>query len=157
MLAEATSVSVAVDAMRSGATDFLSRPVASERLVEALAANADRRRPGGELIPVSEKLAPPLSLEQLVGAAPDFRASLAVAAKAARNRLPILIWAGGALLGYIAGEVIVTDPAIHHEVAEVPYLHSAAPIAGAVLTVLIALAIMRLKAQRERKKLDLIS
>jgi YjbE family integral membrane protein len=73
------------------------------------------------------------------------------------NRLPILIWAGGALLGYIAGEVIVTDPAIHHEVAEVPYLHSAAPIAGAVLTVLIALTIMRLKAQRERKKLDLIS
>ena len=59
VLAEATSVSIAVDAMRAGATDFLSRPVASERLVEALAANADRRRPGGELIPVSEKLAPP--------------------------------------------------------------------------------------------------
>jgi len=91
VLAEATSVSVAVNAMRAGATDFLSRPVASERLVEALAANADRRRPGGELIPVSEKLAPPLALEQLVGAAPDFRSSLAVAAKAARNRLPILI------------------------------------------------------------------
>ena len=86
VLAEATSVSIAVDAMRAGATDFLSRPVASERLVEALAANADRRRPGGELIPVSEKLAPPLSLEQLVGAAPDFRAALAVAAKGARNR-----------------------------------------------------------------------
>ena len=91
VLAEATSVSVAVNAMRAGATDFLSRPVASERLVEALAANADRRRPGGELIPVSEKLAPPLALEQLVGAAPDFRGALAVAAKAARNRLPILI------------------------------------------------------------------
>ena len=47
--------------------------------------------PAGELAPVSEKLAPDLSLEQLVGAAPDFRAALAVAAKAARNRLPILI------------------------------------------------------------------
>jgi len=91
VLAEGESVQVAVNAMRAGATDFLSRPVAPERLVEALAANADRRRPSGELMPVSEKLAPSLSLEQLVGAAPEFRASLAVAAKAARNRLPILI------------------------------------------------------------------
>ncbi|MGZ2411627.1 DNA-binding NtrC family response regulator [Sphingomonas sp. F9_3S_D5_B_2] len=85
------SVSLAVEAMRSGASDFLVRPVAPERLVEALAANADRRRAAGELAPVSEKLAPELSLEQLVGAAPEFRAALAVAAKAARNRLPILI------------------------------------------------------------------
>jgi len=91
VLAEQDSVSVAVDAMRAGATDFLARPVAPERLVEALAANSDRRRPAGELTPVSEKLAPELSLEQLVGASPEFRAALAVAAKAARNRLPILI------------------------------------------------------------------
>ena len=34
---------------------------------------------------------PALSLEQLVGSSPEFRAALAVAAKAARNRLPILI------------------------------------------------------------------
>src|SRR5439155_4461026 len=34
---------------------------------------------------------PPLALEQLIGAAPDFRAALAVAAKSARNRLPTLI------------------------------------------------------------------
>jgi DNA-binding NtrC family response regulator len=91
VLAEAESVSVAVDAMRSGASDFLNRPVTPDRLLEALAVNADRRRAAGELAPVSEKLAPVLSLEQLVGSAPDFRAALAVAAKAARNRLPILI------------------------------------------------------------------
>jgi DNA-binding NtrC family response regulator len=77
--------------MRSGASDFRVRPVAPERLLEALAVNADRRRHSGELAPVSEKLAPDLSLEQMVGAAPEFRAALAVAAKAARNRLPILI------------------------------------------------------------------
>ncbi len=29
------------------------------------------------------------------------------------HRLPILIWAGAALLGWIAGDVIATDPAIH--------------------------------------------
>src|SRR5664279_3679571 len=29
------------------------------------------------------------------------------------NSLPILVWAGAALLGWIAGEVIATDPAVH--------------------------------------------
>ncbi len=91
VLSESGSIPQAVDAMRAGATDFLSRPVAPERLVEALAITADRRRAEGELVPLAEKLAPADSLEQLVGAAPDFRAALAVAAKAARNRLPILI------------------------------------------------------------------
>src|SRR3954452_10111491 len=91
VLSHSDSVSTAVDAMRAGASDFLVRPVAPERLLEALAANADRRRAAGELAPVSEKLAPPLALEQLIGAAPDFRAALAVAAKSARNRLPVLI------------------------------------------------------------------
>ncbi len=91
VLSHADTVSDAVEAMRAGATDFLVRPVAPERLLEALAANADRRRGSGELAPVSEKLAPAMELEQLVGASPEFRSSLAIAAKAARNRLPILI------------------------------------------------------------------
>ena len=91
VVAKSDSVAEAVAAMRAGATDFLSRPVAPERLVEALAANGDRRKPAGELVPVSEKLAPALSLDQLVGSSPEYRSALAVAAKAARNRLPILI------------------------------------------------------------------
>src|SRR6476646_7702871 len=91
VLSHGDTVSVAVEAMRAGASDFLVRPVAPERLLEALAANADRRRAAGELAPMSEKLAPALELEQLVGASPEFRTALAVAAKSARNRLPILI------------------------------------------------------------------
>ena len=91
VLAEGGSISGAVDAMRAGASDFLARPVAPERLMEALTTNADRRRPGGELAPLSEKLAPEMALDELVGAAPRFRAALAVAAKAARNRLPMMI------------------------------------------------------------------
>ncbi|WP_028970422.1 sigma-54-dependent transcriptional regulator [Sphingomonas sp. URHD0057] len=91
VLSSGNSVADAVEAMQAGASDFLVRPVAPERLIEALTANSDRRKASGELAPVSEKLAPVLSLEQLVGAAPEFRAALAVAAKAARNRLPILI------------------------------------------------------------------
>jgi DNA-binding NtrC family response regulator len=91
VLSHADTVSTAVEAMRAGASDFLVRPVAPERLLDALAANADRRRASGELAPVAEKLAPPLELEQLVGATPEFRTALAVAAKSARNRLPVLI------------------------------------------------------------------
>ncbi|HEX5259597.1 MAG TPA: sigma-54 dependent transcriptional regulator [Sphingomicrobium sp.] len=91
VLSHGETVSIVVEAMRAGASDFLVRPVAPERLLDALAANADRRRASGELAPVSEKLAPALELEQLVGAAPEFRAALAVAAKSARNRLPVLI------------------------------------------------------------------
>jgi DNA-binding NtrC family response regulator len=91
VLADGGSVALAVEAMRAGASDYLAKPIAPERLLDALAANADRRRAAGELAPLSEKLAPAMPLEQLVGAAPEFRAALAVAAKAARNRLPILI------------------------------------------------------------------
>lgn len=91
VLSHSDTVAMAVEAMRAGASDFLVRPVAAERLLDALAANADRRRGSGELAPVTEKLAPTLELEQLVGAAPEFRAALAVAAKSARNRLPVLI------------------------------------------------------------------
>lgn len=91
VLTSEDALPLAVDAIRAGATDFLGRPVAPERLLDALAAAADRRRPTGELTPFAEKLAPPLSLDQLIGATPEFRSSLAVAAKGARNRLPILI------------------------------------------------------------------
>ena len=91
VLADGGSIDLAVDAMRSGASDFLAKPVLAERLLEALSAHRDRRRAAGELAPLSEKLAPDLALEELVGGTPDFRTALAVAAKAARNRLPILI------------------------------------------------------------------
>lgn len=91
VLSHSETVSVAVDAMRAGASDFLVRPIAPERLLDALATNADRRRATGELAPVSEKLAPELALDQLIGGAPDFRTALAIAAKSAHNRLPILI------------------------------------------------------------------
>jgi YjbE family integral membrane protein len=29
------------------------------------------------------------------------------------NKLPVLVWAGAALLGWIAGDVVATDPAVH--------------------------------------------
>jgi DNA-binding NtrC family response regulator len=79
------------DAMRAGASDFLASPVTPERLLAALNTAGDRRRKKGELRPMTEKVSKPLGFDEIVGSAPAFRAALAVGAKAARSRLPVLI------------------------------------------------------------------
>ncbi|GAA4768099.1 sigma-54 dependent transcriptional regulator [Stakelama sediminis] len=90
MLTANESVSGAVTAMRAGATDFLVKPLAAERLLAALEA-ATGGEAKGELRPLSEKLSEPLGFDEVVGSAPKFRAALAIAAKAARARVPVLI------------------------------------------------------------------
>jgi len=84
------SVSAAVGSMRAGATDFLVKPIASERLLAALEA-AMGGMTAGELRPLTEKLSATLAFNEIVGSAPQFRAALAIAAKAARARVPVLI------------------------------------------------------------------
>ena len=78
-------------AIRAGASDFLAVPVTPDRLLAALHEAGDRRRRKGELRPVTEKVSPALAFDEIVGSTPAFRAALAVAAKAARSRLPVLI------------------------------------------------------------------
>ena len=90
MLTANGTVGAAVEAMRAGATDFLVKPLASERLLAALEA-AVGGKTAGELRPLTEKLSVPLAFEEIVGSAPQFRAALAIAAKAARARVPVLI------------------------------------------------------------------
>jgi predicted tellurium resistance membrane protein TerC len=52
------------------------------------------------------------------------------------ERFPILIVAGGGLLGYVAGELIVEDSAIVDWVhAHAPWLSWVAPTGGVVLVV----------------------
>ncbi|KKW91251.1 MULTISPECIES: sigma-54-dependent transcriptional regulator [Sphingobium] len=85
------NVAVAVDAMRAGATDYLAKPIAPERLLAALNATLNGEHGKGELRPLTEKISAALSFEDVVGAAPQFRAALAIAAKAARARVPVLI------------------------------------------------------------------
>ncbi|WP_242125063.1 sigma-54 dependent transcriptional regulator [Sphingobium sp. Sx8-8] len=85
------NVAVAVEAMRAGATDYLSKPIAPERLLSALNATLNGEHGKGELRPLTEKIPASLSFEDVVGAAPQFRAALAIAAKAARARVPVLI------------------------------------------------------------------
>lgn len=84
-----SKVSIAVEAMRAGATDFLAKPIAPERLIAALDAATHPHR--GELRPLSEKVSQTLPFDEVVGSAPEFRAALAIAAKAARSRVPVLI------------------------------------------------------------------
>ena len=53
------------------------------------------------------------------------------------DRFPVIITLGAALLGYVAGEMLVTDPALAHWMeSQISLLHQAAPIAGAVVVVL---------------------
>jgi DNA-binding NtrC family response regulator len=85
------SVSIAVEAMRAGATDFLVKPIAPDRLLAALEAAVCGGDMAGELRPLTEKISSQLGFGEIVGSAPDFRAALAIAAKAARARIPVLI------------------------------------------------------------------
>lgn len=80
-----------IDAMRAGASDYIIKPVAPERLIAALGMAADKSKELGELHPLTAKLTQPLAFEEIIGSAPAFRKALAIAAKAARSRAPILI------------------------------------------------------------------
>ncbi|KQU52879.1 Fis family transcriptional regulator [Sphingomonas sp. Leaf339] len=84
------SADQAVAAMRSGATDFLVKPLAPERLLAALEA-AVAGSSAGELRPLTEKIPALLAFDEIVGSAPEFRTALAIAAKAARARVPVLL------------------------------------------------------------------
>jgi YjbE family integral membrane protein len=84
------------------------------------------------------------------------------------ERFPIFVWAGAALLGWIAGEMILADPIVLRTLAErapslvqpfpgdptslglkaVPLLHYASAVVGAAVVVLIGLMLSR-RAKRE--------
>ncbi|KQT31897.1 Fis family transcriptional regulator [Sphingomonas sp. Leaf412] len=90
LLTANNSAAQAVVAMRAGATDYLVKPIGAERLVQALDA-AVKDQGAGELRPLTEKIPAMLGFDEIVGSAPDFRAALAIAAKAARARVSVLI------------------------------------------------------------------
>jgi DNA-binding NtrC family response regulator len=91
MLTTSASPLLAVEAMRAGAADYLIKPVAPDRLLSALRAATTREAPRDELMPLTEKMSASPDFESMVGAAPTFRAALAIAAKAARGHAPVLI------------------------------------------------------------------
>ncbi len=78
----------------------------------------------------------------------------------ALERFPLLITAGGALLGWIAGEVLITDPVLVNTVEhDAPYLHDLyiAPFVGALFVVIVGLWLARTIEARRRQKLDVMS
>ncbi|MCT2399413.1 sigma-54-dependent transcriptional regulator [Novosphingobium mangrovi (ex Huang et al. 2023)] len=91
MLTTSTSPLLAVEAMRAGATDYLVKPVAPDRLMHALRSATTREAPQNELAPLTEKMPSNPDFESMIGASPNFRKALAVAAKAARGHNPVLI------------------------------------------------------------------
>ena len=91
MLTASTSPLLAVEAMRAGATDYLVKPVAPERLMQALRNATAREAPRDEMTPLTEKMDVTLDFDAMVGTAPPFRDALAKAAKAARGHGHVLI------------------------------------------------------------------
>jgi YjbE family integral membrane protein len=67
------------------------------------------------------------------------------------HRFPITIILGAALIGYVAGKMMVTDPSIMEWVeARAPSLHVIAPIIGAIFVVGAGKLIEHLKSRRRR-------
>ncbi|MDV2987243.1 TerC family protein [Methylorubrum podarium] len=69
------------------------------------------------------------------------------------DRFPILIWFGGGLLGWVAGEMIISDRLVHQHVVEAlptalqPTLHAVAAAVGAVLVIGLG-ALLKRKSDR---------
>lgn len=62
------------------------------------------------------------------------------------DRFPIIITVGAALLGYVAGEMLISDPAVADWVnSQAHVLHYIAPAAGAIIVVLIGKIMGRAK------------
>jgi YjbE family integral membrane protein len=65
------------------------------------------------------------------------------------DRYPILVLAGGGLLGYIAGEMAVEDPVVAPWIAaNAPHVSDFAPLAGFVLVVATGVWLTRRRAAR---------
>ena len=91
MLTTSASPLLAVEAMRAGVTDYLVKPVAPDRMMQALRSTTTLEAPKDELQPLTEKMPATLDFDSMIGTSPTFRAALAKAAKAARGHGFVLI------------------------------------------------------------------
>ncbi len=53
------------------------------------------------------------------------------------DRYPVIIYGGGALLGYVAGEMLVTEAVLQPLIEAQPYLHWMSPALGALLVLAV--------------------
>ena len=75
------------------------------------------------------------------------------------NRFPAIVIAGGGLLGYIAGEVLATDPAYAEKLAAIlPNAKTIFEVGGAILVVVLGFLLQRrAKARKHAEPVDLAS
>ena len=74
------------------------------------------------------------------------------------ERYPIIITVGAAILGWVSGEMAVTDPVLAQWVNEhAAYLHWVAPAAGAVLVVVVGKSIAARSKREHKAVIDLAS
>lgn len=133
MLTANDSVAQAVAAMRAGATDFLVKPLAPERLLAALEACVAGQT-SGELRPLTEKIPALLAFDEIVGDAPEFRAALAIAAKAARARVAVLIEGeGGVGKESLAEAIHVASPRAERPMVRVNCASTAANLLDSII------------------------
>jgi YjbE family integral membrane protein len=65
------------------------------------------------------------------------------------NRFPVLVMIGAALIGWVAGEMIISDPALKGWVdANAPSLHYVSPIACAVLVIVVGKVMEHLSSRK---------
>ncbi|NCP11974.1 MAG: sigma-54-dependent Fis family transcriptional regulator [Sphingomonadales bacterium] len=86
-----TMTEEAIAAMRAGASDIFHKPASPVRLIAALSALTEQKRHRGELRPLFEKFAADLDFDAMIGTSSAYRSALAIAAKAARARVPLMI------------------------------------------------------------------
>ncbi|MEM6546316.1 MAG: sigma-54 dependent transcriptional regulator [Pseudomonadota bacterium] len=85
------SVARAVEAMQAGAQDFLAKPVAPERLEVSIRNALAMSELTTEVRRLSRKADNRLSFEELIAVAPSTREVIALARRAARSDIPVLI------------------------------------------------------------------
>ena len=85
------SISRAVEAMQAGATDFLVKPVAPERLEVTLRNAVTLSSLSSEVRRLSRQETNTLSFDELIAHAPQTQTAIAMARRAARSDIPVLI------------------------------------------------------------------
>jgi len=86
-----SSISRVVEAMKAGASDFIVKPASAERLRTAIDSAMANVSMTGELAPLRRAMPDSAGFEDLVGASPAMAETVALARKAARTSIPVLI------------------------------------------------------------------
>ena len=66
------------------------------------------------------------------------------------DRFPIIVYAGGALLGWIAGTLMVDDPGILAHLPNMPALHTEGGIAGAIFVLIVAFILKYFRSKKTK-------